>query len=462
MTEKETQALSFVVKKLHRYIYGRHFTLRTDHQALLSILGPKKNLSGYAAGRLERIAMMLGKYDFTLEWVPATKMEHADCLSRLLEERQMLEKEEVVIAQVCTEVEEVDGISMILDDELDAGMSETVKNLDLTTETVRNETESDPILATICYWLKNGWPTKIGMDFESFARCKSKLSMDQGIILYEDRVVVPESLRKKVLMELHQGHPGSCRMKMKARMNVYWPNMDKEITRFVENCCDCQVNQKMPIKRNLEPWPIAKNPMDRIHIDFAGPFYGKMFLLVIDACSKFPFIQIMKETTAGETIKALEAVFKEHGYPKLLVSDNGPQFKSEKFEGYCKNHGIKCLNSAPYHPQSNGQAERFVDTMKRTLKKMENEDGSIQEKLDIFLYENRSTPNAQLPENKTPAEVFLGRKLRTKLADLKPVGKLEKPKNKMEYYFNRHHGTKSKEFEEDEKVWVFQPMKEPK
>uniref|UniRef100_A0AC34RCX0 Reverse transcriptase domain-containing protein n=1 Tax=Panagrolaimus sp. JU765 TaxID=591449 RepID=A0AC34RCX0_9BILA len=100
-----------------------------------------------------------------------------------------------------------------------------------------------------------GWPTKVNEPFNLYSKNKDKLTLDQGIILYDDRVVVPTSFREKVLKELHKSHPGSSRMRMKARLSVYRPKIDSDITKFVENCVECQENQKMPVKTCLEPWP---------------------------------------------------------------------------------------------------------------------------------------------------------------------------------------------------------------
>jgi hypothetical protein len=119
----------------------------------------------------------------------------------------------------------------------------------------------------------------------------------------------------------------------------------------------------------------------------------------------------MLRPTATNTVNVLRRLFSQHGLPEVIVSDNGTQFTSTQFIEFCRENGIEHIRSPPYHPQSNGQAERFVDTFKRALLKSQGE-GTTEEILQRFLLVYRSTPNPQTPNNKTPAEVLMGRKLR--------------------------------------------------
>lgn len=132
-------------------------------------------------------------------------------------------------------------------------------------------------------------------------------------------------------------------------------------------------------------WPESTAPWPRIHVDYAGPIDGMYYLLVINSYSKWPEIVATATISARATIRILREIFSRFGMPNVLVSDNGSQFVSTEFELFCTLNGIENLRTAPFHPQSNGQAERFVDTFKRALKKMEGEGGTVQEAIDIFL-----------------------------------------------------------------------------
>ena len=136
-------------------------------------------------------------------------------------------------------------------------------------------------------------------------------------------------------------------------------------------------NRSNPPSAPLHIWQWPSAPLKRIHIDFAGPFQGKMFLIIVDAHSKWPEVIVMSSTTSQRTIEVLSTYFARYGLPEQLVSDNGPQFTSHEFETFIQQQGIKHINSAPYHPSTNGLAERFVQTFKNALRASESDGQSL-------------------------------------------------------------------------------------
>ena len=155
-----------------------------------------------------------------------------------------------------------------------------------------------------------------------------------------------------------------------------------------------------------------------------------------------------KSITFEKTIDMLDEIFTRHGFPEELVSDNGTQFTSSSTRDFCAEKGIKQIFTAPYSPMSNGQAERFVDTSERSSKKMEEERGSPQQKLRVFLRCYRSTPTRAL-NNKCPAEVLIGRRLRSQLDLLKPTAAVNAVNSsaytrKMKSDYDQHHGATPK------------------
>ena len=132
---------------------------------------------------------------------------------------------------------------------------------------------------------------------------------------------------------------------------------------------------------------------------------GKMFLIVVDSHSKWFEVEIMPSITSEATIAKLRDVFCRYGIPQQLVSDNGSQFTSEECCKFMKANGIKHTLVAPYHPRSNGQAERFVQTFKQFFKAEDSD--SIMQSLARFLFSYRTTPNSTTGQ--TPAELFLNR-----------------------------------------------------
>ena len=140
--------------------------------------------------------------------------------------------------------------------------------------------------------------------------------------------MIPPQGRKAVLQELHDGHPGMTRMKALARMFVWWPEIDKDTENSVVSCPNCKENQSTP-----QAYPT-------------------------------------NSATSTVVIELLRTSFARFGIPETIVTDNGPCFVSEEIEMYFQMNGIKHITSAPYHPASNGLAERAVQVLKKGLKKL--------------------------------------------------------------------------------------------
>ena len=143
-----------------------------------------------------------------------------------------------------------------------------------------------------------------------------------------------------------------------ARSTVWWPGIDKDVDARVKNCPECQLHEKSPALAPLHPWEWPSRPWARIHIDHAGPFLGKLFLVVVDAFSKWLEVVIVPSTSSSATINVLRSIFATHGLPELLVSDNGTAFTSEEFHLFTKNNGIRlsfCLGTGvPRHCAGDG------------------------------------------------------------------------------------------------------------
>ena len=143
---------------------------------------------------------------------------------------------------------------------------------------------------------------------------------------------------------------------------------------------------------------------------------GKMYLVIIDAHSKWIEAFVTTSSTSTTVIEILRHVFARFGLPEMIVSDNGPSFVSEEFESFLLANGVKHVTSSPYHPATNGLAERAVQILKKGLKKVTN--GSLQTRLAQILMSYRITP--QSTTGASPAELLLGRQPRTRLDLLKP------------------------------------------
>lgn len=148
--------------------------------------------------------------------------------------------------------------------------------------------------------------------------------------------------------------------------------MDKDIEATVKNCTPCQATQKLPPAATIQPWEWPKRPWARLHIDYAGPLNGQMFLVVVDAYSKWMEVKMVKQANSRNTISILQSLFATHGLPELVVSDNGTVFTSTEFKQYMQLNGIRHSTAAPYHPATNGLAERAVQTFNHSSRKRRN------------------------------------------------------------------------------------------
>ena len=201
--EKEALALVFGVLKFHQYIYGRRFTLVTDHKPLLSILGPKTGIPSLAAARMQRWSFLLSAYQYDIIFKPTASHCNADGLSRL-------PQEPAPHTDTPTEVS-LFNIGQI-------------HNLPVSASQVQSATKGDLILSKVYKFIRDGWPNHLeDSELQPYWGVRTELSLEGECILRGIRVVVPLKLRKQVLQELHSSHPGIQRMKLLARSHVWWP-----------------------------------------------------------------------------------------------------------------------------------------------------------------------------------------------------------------------------------------------
>lgn len=146
----------------------------------------------------------------------------------------------------------------------------------------------------------------------------------------------------------------------------------------------CQETANNAARAPLHQWDYPALPWQRLHIDFADPVYAKMLIVVIDAQSKWPQVFLTDDTSAEGTIIKLRFLFARLRLPDQIVSNNRPQFTSEAFRKFTTANGIKHVTGAPYHPATNGQAEKLEQSFKKGVKAYKS-GRTLQHKLDRFL-----------------------------------------------------------------------------
>jgi len=417
--EREALAVTFGVKKFRDYLFGCHFWLYTDHQPLMTLFNEHKPIPSEVSPRIQRWAMLLAGYTYTIRYKPGSCMTHADALSRL------------PIPATSSEHEVPEEFVLLMDH---------LSTIPVTSADIQRETDRDPVLSRVKKYTLSGWPSDLPRKFQTelklYKSHETEFSVQSGCVLFRTRVVVPPACRKAMLEELHSCHPGVTKMKCLARSYVWWPSIDHDIEVLVRECESCQQVRHMPEKAPLHPWEWPEKPWSRLHVDFAGPFMGHMFLVVVDSHSKWIEVKMMNKITAEKTICTIRDLFATHGLPDTLVSDNGPTFTSDEFKTFMKMNGIRHVLVSPYHPASNGLAERAVQTFKESMKKMRPE-LTLQKKLALFLLDQHVTPSATT--GVAPAELLMKRSLKTRLSLTQPslASKVEEAQSKQKSYHDR-------------------------
>ncbi|KFD49838.1 hypothetical protein M513_09305 [Trichuris suis] len=442
--DKEALALMYGVKKFHQYLFGRHFTALTDHKPLLGLLATGKPTPAVMTTRMLRWRILLTAYDIRLVYRSGKAMGHADGLSRLPlpDERD----------HTGTPGEKLVD-PFLFADALMMGTEEDDEVNMLDAKTVAGLTRKDPVLSRVQHWVLHGWPSgPQGDEFTQYARHRDELSAVRGCLLWGSRVIIPKQLQNRLLETLHQAHPGMVRMKALARSYVWWPGIDGQIESWVANCSACQQHRNDPPKAPPLAWNWTPQPWSRIHIDFAGPFHGKTYLLVVDSHSKWLDVEQVPSMDSKEVIHQLARIFAVHGLPDVLVSDNGPAFVSAAFLRFCAANRIRFLRIAPYHPASNGQVERVVHTTKQALRMMTPDRWRI--KISRFLLNYRLTPHSAT--GLSPAEILLRRRPRSLLDRPHPDSLASTEKVQKEEGINvqaeAHRNTRR--FEAGDRVWA--------
>ena len=214
-------------------------------------------------------------------------------------------------------------------------------------------------------------------------------------------------MRREILQQLHHSHMGMEKTKQRARSVVYWPGINRNIEEMISQCITCDRLQMQPRKHPLINTEIPEYPWERIGADIFS-FRGEEHLIIVDYYSRYFEVDKLTSMTSKAVIQKMKPHFARFGIPRMLMTDNGPQFSSAEFSTFAKEWGIKHITSSPHHSQSNGLAEKTVQTAKRIIEK------SYQSGTEPYLafLEYRNTPVDNLA---SPAQLLMSRQLRSML-----------------------------------------------
>ena len=190
---------------------------------------------------------------------------------------------------------------------------------------LKDTTREDPILGMVYQLTQQGWPhqrrhtPRMARAYWDF---RDQLSTDEGLILMGPRIVIPSCLWEEYLQRLHQGHLSATKVQQNARQHIYWPGLDADIADYTRRCQEC-IRRSQPPKEPLQAHDVPQEPWERIAMDY---FYmnGRLYILICDYFSKFPFMFQVKTTSFANLKDHLEELFSVEGIPDEIMSDNGP------------------------------------------------------------------------------------------------------------------------------------------
>ncbi|XP_062708968.1 uncharacterized protein K02A2.6-like [Aedes albopictus] len=387
--DKEAYAIIFGVRKFYQYLFGRKFTLVTDNKPVVQIFSPNKGLPTMSALRMQHYAVFLESFDFDIRYRTSKDHGNADGMSRL----------PIGDSGNRKQVEEIDIVQI-----------NQIETLPVTVQELEEYTVQDKNVKELIQGLRSGRAVdgcyRFGVNQNDF-------TMQGSCLMRGIRVYIPPPLRGRVLDELHSGHFGVSRMKSLARSYCWWENIDRAIEDLAKNCVDCARTRADPPKVAVHCWERPVEPFQRVHADFAGPFLGLYFLIMVDAHSKWPEVKVVPDITTETTIRTMREFFANFGLPSVLVTDRGTQFTSEHFQRFLKNNGIIHKMGAPYHPATNGQAERYVQTFKDKLKALNCPRSEVHAALQKILMTYRVTVHPATGQS--PSMMVFGRQIKSRV-----------------------------------------------
>ena len=415
-------AIVFGCVKFHKLIYGKDdVVIESDHKPLETLLSKPMHNSPM---RIQRMRLKLQPYTFRVVYVSGKKIGLADCLSRFPQQQTPTDEE-------------------MMDDELMVCVADTLSCK--IHNRLQEATEQDENLQEVKRCVIHGWPStrsECSNVISLYYEYQDEISTYNGVLYRGNRVIIPKSMRSEMLKLMHSSHMGIVKTKQLARDLIFWPGMSKEIEEMVKKCEICLQYQNKQPKEPMIIHEIPSLPWNKVATDLFE-LDGNYYIVMVDYYSNFIEVSPLPDTKTSTVLKVIKSNIARYGIMETLVSDNGPQFSSEEFREVMKKYNIEHITSSPLYPQSNGLAERSVQTVKKMIKKCK----ATGDDVYMALLDLNNTPRDETIGS--PAQRLMGRRTKTRLPTtevlLKPQNvEPEKVKQTIEgyrqtqkYYYDR-------------------------
>ena len=388
----EATAINYGLTRFRRYLVGSPevVVVITDHKPLCSIF----NGSRHGSIRTERMKLLHQDIPYRVEYQKGTS-NMSDYLSRHATPLNMLSAEEQL------EPDELNNLLYML---------HTTPVMDsIGLATIAQHTNDDATLTALSKLVKAGhtWiPKNADAQLRKFSSIMPTITVTgNGILLKEERIILPESLHQLAIELAHRGnHPGEIGLQQRLRYHFFFHDMNNKVKNFVLSCSDCQAFTDKKTSEPLAPHTVPSENWSKVAVDLFGPMPSKNHVVVVqDLASRFPAAKLVRSTKASSVIPAITDIYNNFGNPQTQLSDNGPPFNSQAMDTFCHSRNIHMEKIPPLHPSAN-PAETFMKSVGKTMKIAARNKKGEAEALTQLLSNYRDTPHPAT--GLTPNDMF--------------------------------------------------------
>ena len=396
--EKETLAIVHAFHKFDQLLFGKaDVVVHSDHKPLEIIF--KRPLAD-APRRLQSMMLTHQRYTFTVEYRKGSTLHIADTLSWAplpITSHKKVQDELVYRVELEAEHPDLSGFQ------------------DATLQEIRVAALTDPEQRALRSLVEAGWPNdkaavpELARPYWTF---RHELTLHDGLLFKQGRVIIPSSARPTILHKLHAAHRDPEFTIRHARSCVFWPGINNQVADLCKTCAICAKFRQQHPREPLQPYPVPTLPWHLVSQDLFE-LNGVAYLVTVDHFSDFYEIDRLPSLQSSAVVQATKQHFGRYGIPHTLLTDNGSQYTSDLFKELAKTYKFNHITSSPYWSQSNGRAEAAVKSAKHILRTAKD--------VDLALLSVRNTPPAG--HTFSPAQRLFGHVLRSNLPQ--PITTLE-------------------------------------
>ena len=422
--EGEALAVVHALDKARYFVLGcANLIVAVDHKPLLKLFSDR-SLNEIPNSRLRNLKEKTLRYRFKMIHIPGVKHRVADGLScRPVDPSEVVELQDDIAAIPNSDSTMYKDCQYVLENEITSDIEacilaaalsnfSTAPFTGVTWELIRTGTASDETFNSLLDLIESGFP-ETSSDTPQLLRIyhqyRDQLSTIDGVILYNDRILVPPALRPNVLSTLHSAHQGISSMIARVESSVFWPGITTDIKDIRDRCSHCHRNAPSNPSAPAIPPMLPEYPFQCVCADYFS-HKGKPYMVLVDRYSNWPIVEKISNGSTG-LITSLKRTFSTFGIPEELASDGGPEFTAADTRKFLQNYGVHHRLSSVAFARSNGRAELGVKTMKRLLTDNTNHNGDLDTNaFQRAILQYRNTPDRET--RVSPAMCVFGRQIR--------------------------------------------------